>query len=52
MALTYRLGVDTGGTFTDATLINEETGEIRVGKVPSTPADPSLGFLESVATIL
>ncbi len=52
MAFTYRLGVDIGGTFTDATLINEETGEIRVGKVSSTPKDPSLGFLEAVHRML
>ena len=34
MTPSYRLGVDIGGTFTDAILINELTGEIRVGKVP------------------
>ncbi|MBI5877895.1 MAG: hydantoinase/oxoprolinase family protein [Chloroflexi bacterium] len=48
----YRLGIDIGGTFTDAMLINEETGEIRIGKVSSTPRDPSLGFLEASARIL
>ena len=52
MAFRYRLGVDIGGTFTDATLINEETGEIRVGKVPSTPQDPSHGFMEATHRIL
>ena len=52
MAVKHRLGVDIGGTFTDATLINEETGEIRVGKVPSTPGDPSLGFLAAAHRIL
>jgi len=41
-----------GGTFTDAMIINEETGEIRIGKVPSTPKDPSIGFLDAVDTIL
>ena len=52
MAFRYRLGVDIGGTFTDATLINEETGEIHVGKVPSTPQDPSHGFMEATHRIL
>ncbi len=52
MTFKYRLGVDIGGTFTDATLINETTGEIRVGKVPSTPKDPSLGFLEATHRML
>ena len=37
----YRLGVDVGGTFTDAILVNESTGETRTGKVSSTPSDPS-----------
>ena len=46
--MAHRLGVDVGGTFTDATLIDEETGEVRVGKVPSTPRDPSEGFMEAV----
>lgn len=48
----YRLGVDIGGTFTDATLINEDTGEIRIGKISSTPDDPSMGFLEATLRIL
>jgi N-methylhydantoinase A len=50
--MAYRLGIDIGGTFTDATLINESTGEVRVGKVPSTPKDPSIGFLEAVQRML
>ena len=48
----YRLGIDVGGTFTDGILINEETGETRIAKVPSTPSDPSEGFLEAVERIL
>ena len=48
----YRLGVDTGGTFTDATLIDESTGRVAIAKVPSTPADPALGFLDAVERIL
>ncbi|MBI3980009.1 MAG: hydantoinase/oxoprolinase family protein [Chloroflexi bacterium] len=49
---TYRLGVDIGGTFTDAMLIDEQTGEIRIGKVPSTPRDPSIGFLNATERML
>ena len=37
----FRLGIDIGGTFTDAMLIAEETGEIGIRKVLSTPSDPS-----------
>ena len=48
----YRLGVDVGGTFTDGILIDEKTGETRIAKVPSTPSDPSVGFLEAVERIL
>lgn len=52
MTATYRLGIDIGGTFTDATLLNESTGEIRIGKVSSTPKDPSLAFIEATRRIL
>jgi len=48
----YRLGIDVGGTFTDGILINEKTGETRIVKVPSTPKDPSVGFLAAVERIL
>lgn len=52
MTAHYRLGIDIGGTFTDATLIDEETGEIRIGKVSSTPSDPSQAFMEATSRIL
>jgi N-methylhydantoinase A len=48
----YRLGVDIGGTFTDATLVDEATGEVRIAKVSTTPSDPSAGFLAAVERIL
>ncbi|MFH1489991.1 MAG: hydantoinase/oxoprolinase family protein, partial [Pseudomonadota bacterium] len=37
----YRLGCDIGGTFTDFVLLNDATGEIRINKCLTTPADPS-----------
>ena len=49
--MTYRLGVDIGGTFTDLLLINERTGETYSAKVPSTPKDSSVGVLNGVAKI-
>ena len=52
MSLYFRLGVDVGGTFTDAVLVSEATGEIHIAKVLSTPKDPSIGFLEAVTQIL
>jgi N-methylhydantoinase A len=49
--MTYRLGVDVGGTFTDFLLMNELTGETFTAKVPSTPEDSSIGVLNGVAKI-
>ncbi len=37
--MSYRLGVDVGGTFTDLLQINENTGETNTAKVPTTPED-------------
>ncbi|HKV33420.1 MAG TPA: hydantoinase/oxoprolinase family protein [Pyrinomonadaceae bacterium] len=37
-----RVGVDTGGTFTD--FVYEQNGEIHLFKIPSTPSDPSLAI--------
>src|SRR5271166_6639378 len=39
--MAWRIGVDSGGTFTDICLFDESSGSIAVWKVPSTPADPS-----------
>ncbi len=49
--MSYRLGVDVGGTFTDLLLMNEDTGETHTAKVPSTPNDASIGVLNGVAAI-
>ena len=43
-----RIGIDIGGTFTDLVLLDEETGESFVGKVLTTPADPSIGAMEGL----
>ena len=50
--MSVRLAIDIGGTFTDATLIDEETGDVSIAKVLSTPADPSLGFMQAVDRVL
>src|SRR6201993_4356688 len=39
--MAWRIGVDSGGTFTDICLFDESTGRIAVWKVSSTPADLS-----------
>ena len=49
--MTYSLGVDVGGTFTDLLLINEQSGVTFTAKVPSTPEDSSLGVLNGIAHI-
>lgn len=43
--MSYRLGVDVGGTFTDLLLIENETGKTYRDKVPSTPHDPSVAVV-------
>ncbi|NUW31046.1 hydantoinase/oxoprolinase family protein [Nonomuraea sp. SMC257] len=43
-----RIGVDTGGTFTDVVAVDEGTGEIVTTKTPSTPANPADGFVTGV----
>ncbi|MGY1855775.1 hydantoinase/oxoprolinase family protein [Modestobacter sp. SYSU DS0290] len=47
-----RIGIDTGGTFTDVVAVDEETGEVATTKTPSTPADPAEGFLAGVQKVL
>ncbi|MEE4173560.1 MAG: hydantoinase/oxoprolinase family protein [Xanthomonadales bacterium] len=49
--MSYRLGVDVGGTFTDLLLIDEDSGRTFTAKVPSTPQDSSIGVLNGVARI-
>ena len=50
--MSHRLGVDIGGTFTDATLVDEATGEVSLAKVLSTPHDLSVGFMDATRRIL
>ena len=49
--MTYRLGVDVGGTFTDRILVNESSGDIHTAKVPSTPDDSSVGVMNGVERV-
>lgn len=48
----YMVGVDVGGTFTDVTLVDTQTGAIVNHKVPSTPDDPSRAIMTGVEQIL
>ena len=47
--MAWRLGVDSGGTFTDVCLFNDETGQLEIWKTPSTPDDPSRGIADVVS---
>jgi len=38
------IGIDTGGTFTDVTILDRRNGAVRTAKTPTTPHDPSQGF--------
>ena len=47
----YRLGCDIGGTFTDFVNLDERTGAFEIGKVLTTPGDPSEGIDNGLAQI-
>jgi N-methylhydantoinase A len=47
-----RIGIDTGGTFTDVVAVDEDSGAVVTTKTPSTPADPAEGFLAGIDKVL
>jgi N-methylhydantoinase A len=46
--MSYRLGVDVGGTFTDVLLVDEDSGSTWRAKTASTPADQAIGVLHGI----
>lgn len=50
--MNYKIGVDVGGTFTDVCLFDQDTGEIKVHKLPSTPHDPSVAIADGILQIM
>ena len=46
----YRIGVDTGGTFTDCVVVDDE-GNVTAAKAASTPQDFSIGVMDSVGRV-
>jgi N-methylhydantoinase A len=52
MAARVRIGIDTGGTFTDVVAIDESDGSVLTTKIPSTPHDPAQGFMAGVRAAL
>jgi N-methylhydantoinase A len=45
----FHLGIDVGGTFTDAVLVNVDDGSVRRAKVRTTPEDQSVGVLDALS---
>ncbi len=50
-ALAWLIGIDVGGTFTDFYARDEETGEIRLSKHPSTPDNPAQAILDGLGAM-
>lgn len=50
--MTYRIGVDVGGTFTDLVALEEKSGRVHLVKRPTTPHDQSEGVAEGLASLL
>ena len=44
------IGVDVGGTFTDVFILDALSSSVVVAKVPTTPKDQSIGFLNGILT--
>src|SRR6202023_3073042 len=51
-AVRLRIGIDTGGTFTDIVSVDTQSGATEVTKVASTPTNPAIGLLRGVNEIL
>ena len=49
---THSLSIDIGGTFTDFTLLNIESGELNVHKVLTDPENPTTALMRGVAELL
>jgi N-methylhydantoinase A len=50
--MSWRIGVDIGGTFTDVVLADEASGETAVVKVPTTPRDFARGVIDGLRAAL
>src|SRR5215204_5158222 len=48
--MSYRIGIDVGGTFTDLVLV-DDAGRVTHAKSPSTPTDQSVGVMEGLALL-
>ena len=48
--MTYRIGIDVGGTFTDLVAVDDD-GRVTIAKSASTPRDPAVGVLEGLSKL-
>lgn len=48
----YRVAADIGGTFTDFVIEDKTSGDVRIGKVPTTPDNPARGILNGVGQLI
>lgn len=48
----YRVSFDIGGTFTDLVVLDEESGDLRIGKCLTTPHDPAVGVVNGIKRLL
>jgi len=51
-AMSIRLGIDVGGTFTDLLLFDGASGAMHLLKTPSTPADQSVGIHNGIEELM
>ncbi len=49
--LSYRIGIDVGGTFTDFVLLDDQSGKITINKCLTTPRDPSDAVEEGIGEL-
>ncbi|HVT50274.1 MAG TPA: hydantoinase/oxoprolinase family protein [Dongiaceae bacterium] len=50
--MSFRLGVDIGGTFTDLALFDEQTGSMSIHKLLTTPKEPARAVLQGTKELL
>lgn len=47
----YKVSADIGGTFTDI-VVEDDAGDVRIGKVPTTKENPALGVLQGIGQLV
>ena len=50
--MTWRLGIDVGGTFTDFALLDQAGRKLAIHKQLTTPSDPSIAVVDGIKEIL